>query len=317
MVDLKTPLKSTPFLAPIYRRLRGLQTRLTNSVIRRRAALAAARSLWDDALADRLLDDLDTSKRKIWTERIENVVNDQNNQFIPRHRNAGEIKGRYLTMHNGLRIEPLSYYNKPLLKMLVDNRGVHEPEEERAFGLLLPELPEESVMVELGCYWAFYSMWFKQQVPHAKSYLVEPDAYCLQCGKRNFAINGFEGDFTQAFVGSSPGEHEDGTEVIGVDAYLAKMGIDHVQLLHSDIQGAEAEMLVGAKKAFEEEQISFVFISTHSNALHGQCLDLLRSVNYRIVRETTQDLATNCDGLIVACSATQARNSALIQRMSF
>ena len=52
--------------------------------------------------------------------------------------------------------------------------GVDEPLEERVFGDLLPQLPAGSVVLELGSFWAFYSLWLRAAVDDAAVHLVEP-----------------------------------------------------------------------------------------------------------------------------------------------
>ncbi|MBI4681229.1 MAG: hypothetical protein HY753_08545 [Nitrospirae bacterium] len=97
-------------------------------------------------------------KRQWWERRINDVLSCPDNKFIPRVNNAGSIKDGFLVMHNGIKVLPLSYSGYPMLKMLIENKGVHEPQEERVFFEILKKMPERAVMMELGCYWSFYSM---------------------------------------------------------------------------------------------------------------------------------------------------------------
>ncbi|HJP64191.1 MAG TPA: hypothetical protein VJ844_12165 [Mucilaginibacter sp.] len=85
--------------------------------------------------------------------------------------------------------------------MLVKNKGVHEPQEERVFQEVLKDLRANSTMVELGSYWAFYSMWFLSKIEGGKTYLYEPSAENLAVGKINYQENNFKGDFNHAFIG--------------------------------------------------------------------------------------------------------------------
>ena len=48
-------------------------------------------------------------------------------------------------------------------------------------------------MLELGSYWAHYSMWLKLKMPKSKCFMVEPDPMRIKSGKKNFADNFFEG----------------------------------------------------------------------------------------------------------------------------
>ncbi len=107
-----------------------------------------------------------------WQKRIAQVLSCPDNAFIPRVEQAGAISGGAQTMHNGLRVALGSYYGPEVSAMLQANRGVHEPQEERVFRMVLPEMPAGSVMLELGCFWAFYSLWFKTDVANARCIML-------------------------------------------------------------------------------------------------------------------------------------------------
>src|SRR5262249_26032021 len=47
-------------------------------------------------------------------------------------------------------------------------------------------------MIELGAYWAHYSMWLKKARPEAENIMVEQDSSKLAVGRNNFARNGFD-----------------------------------------------------------------------------------------------------------------------------
>ena len=71
------------------------------------------------------------------------------------------------------------------------NRGVHEPVEEFAFQECLKVLPHYPTMLELGAYWAHYSMWLKLKRPNATVTMVEPDERNLRTGVVNFKLNNY------------------------------------------------------------------------------------------------------------------------------
>jgi len=113
--------------------------------------------------------------RRDWKQRIQDVLDAPESKLIPRHENAGEIVDGLLVMHNGIKIDPLSYYGYPMRKMFMLSGGVHEPQEELVFGKVLEKLPAGATMVELGSYWAFYSMWFHKAIEQARCIMVEPE----------------------------------------------------------------------------------------------------------------------------------------------
>ena len=96
-------------------------------------------------------------------------------------------------MHNGTRIAYGSYGTEDteyVMRMLAANRGVHEPQEEKIFQQVLPLMPAGAVMLELGAYWGFYSLWFTRAVAGARCFLVEPTWSNLNAGRLNFSLNG-------------------------------------------------------------------------------------------------------------------------------
>ncbi|MFM8890335.1 MAG: hypothetical protein ACKOTB_01715, partial [Planctomycetia bacterium] len=66
-----------------------------------------------------------------WHERINEVLACPDNEAIPRVAAAGEVRGGWVVMHNGIEVGGLTYYGSGILQMLVRNKGVHEPQEER------------------------------------------------------------------------------------------------------------------------------------------------------------------------------------------
>ena len=89
-----------------------------------------------------------------WRYRRAVTISCPDNARIPRVPDAGRVQGNILTMHNGLRVRKDSHYGADMLRLLRENRGVHEPQEELVFAEVLKWLPDEATMVELGSYWA-------------------------------------------------------------------------------------------------------------------------------------------------------------------
>lgn len=228
--------------------------------------------------------------------RFREIVSDPLNALIERVPAAGIVDSTHVTLHNGNRVPvagPGAYYGD-FSAILVVNRGVHEPLEEYVFQETLRHVPEAPVMLELGAYWGHYSMWLKKARPRARTILVEPEAANLAAGKSNFALNKMQGEFYQAFVGRGSFE---------VDRFLASVGLDRLDILHSDIQGFESEMLDGAASLLSRHGAGYVFISTHSQELHQDAITRLRAHGYRV--EATADFdheTTSFDGLVFATS---------------
>ncbi len=226
--------------------------------------------------------------------RFREILSDPLNLLIERHPRAGAVEGDLVVLHNGHKVPfrgPGSYYGE-FSSILVINRGVHEPLEEFVFQQLLKRLPRAPQMIELGAYWGHYSMWLKLVRPEARVVLVEPSPKGLAAGQVNFKRNGYAGDFILASVGT--GQFE-------VDGFLAERGLDRLDVLHSDIQGAEGEMIEGAMQALKDHRIDYLVISTHNGTLHAHIGKTLEDLGYRLEVSSDPKLHTTAfDGLLFA-----------------
>ncbi len=275
----------------------------------RRNAQRLLEQVLQKALDGQLLDELPDDQRAIWSERIRLVLQDRHNQLLPRCRDAGRFRQNNLVMHNNMVVSPLCYYNKPMLQMLVANKGVHEPEEEFIFSVVLRFLSPKATMLELGAYWAFYSMCFLKDCPHRTAHMVEPEIENLKSGMTNFALNGLTGNFVHAGVAAHSSNGTPGT--ISVDEFLCTQGIQQLDVLHCDIQGYEVEMLEGAVAFLSQQRVSCVFISTHSNELHLKCKTRLLGFGYIVLCDTDLDHTTSYDGLLFACTPAFAERTSI------
>lgn len=239
-------------------------------------------------------------EKAAWDARVAAIQSSPDYPLIPRAPGAGETRGGYQIMHTGQRVLAGSYHGVAGETMLRACRGVHEPQEERAFGAVLPHLPAGSVMVEAGAYWAFYSLWLAVKVPGARCFCVEPDERNLAYGRANFAANAVAGTFEHGYVGAEPGRAPDGVPVVAVDEFLHRHGLDRIGLLHSDIQGFELDLLRGAAGALGRHAVDWLFVSTHGEALHQECEAFLQVRGYRIVVSINLPESYSVDGLLVA-----------------
>jgi|SRR5580658_7757160 hypothetical protein len=233
--------------------------------------------------------------------RFREVISDPLNLLIERVPQAGILEGNDVYLHNGNRVPVAgaeAYYGQ-FSTLLVLNRGVHEPLEEYVFQELLKHLPATPRMIELGAYWAHYSMWLKHVRPQATVTMVEPDAGNLAAGQANFARNGFEGEFIHAAVGKGLWE---------LDDFFATRGLSHLDILHVDIQGAEGALLDGGRRTLGNSQIDYICLSTHSQALHQGVAEELTRFGYRVeVSSDFDNETTSFDGFIFAASHTTHR----------
>jgi hypothetical protein len=237
-------------------------------------------------------------KAGAFIERFREIVSDPVNVLISRVPEAGYVDEKNcVILHNGNRVPikgRFSYY-EDFSDVLIINRGVHEPLEEYCFQSMLSRLRTDTpTMLELGAYWSHYSMWLKKVCPQGTCFMVEPDRHNLECGKHNFGINGYSGEFINATVGKSGFQ---------LDAFVSQRGIAELHVLHSDIQGYELEMLQGGKTFLSENRARYVFVSTHSESLHDSVIEQLRSYSYRIEVSSGFDThTTSSDGFVLATS---------------
>jgi hypothetical protein len=240
----------------------------------------------------------------VWRKRIDDVKSCPHNNSIRRVDGAGELNGAFLRMHNGVRVSAQGYYGSGILNMLIENRGVHEPHEERAFEEILNYLPDNPVMLELGAYWGFYSLSMLNRHPAGKCFLVEPCPIRIQSGKLNFQENQRAGDFEQAYVGDTDRWSLLNGRTISVDGFCKRKQIRHLNILHADIQGHEVQMLQGAQGMLKAGRIDYIFISTHSNELHRDCQEILSQSGFIILASSDKTETHSFDGLIVAKKRT-------------
>lgn len=214
---------------------------------------------------------------------------------------AGQIKGKTQVMHNGVLVEKGCYYHPGSVDLFKRTRGIHEPQEEIAFAEILPYIPSGATMLELGSYWAFYSIWFAKTIPGARCHLVEPDVKHLDLGPRNFALNGLKpASASRRFIADQPGQTPDGIPIASVDQLAAELGIERLHLLHSDIQSFERAMLDGARRMIDEGRIDFIFVSSHGDDLHRACREFLTGHGFDIIMDVPQAGAYSIDGILVA-----------------
>lgn len=253
-------------------------------------------------------------------QRIALTVGCHDTDGIPKVADAGEVHDGLQVMHNGVRVVEGCYYGDWMTEVIRRLRGHHEPQEEVAFHAIVERLADtvdgRPSMLELGAFWAYYSLWFLDRFPGGHAYLVEPDPAYLEVGRRNFELNGFEGRFHQAAVGrgreeAQPFECEsDGVTrpvpVEGLASLLDRFRIGHLDVLFADVQGAEWPLLDGARELLSAGRVRFVVVSTHHHVIsgdpltHQRCLDLLHDLGAHVIAEHTVAESFSGDGLIVA-----------------
>ncbi len=260
--------------------------------------------------------------------RIKMTISCSDSESIPKIPQAGEIfdgpDGPYQLMHNGIKITKDCYGGQWTTEIIRRLRGHHEPQEEKAFNEILKYIRPNATMLELGSFWSYYSLWFNKQIVNAQNYMIEPDPNNLAAGKRNFDLNSVKGSFLNAAIGKTSSDsipftcESDGQtrpmRIISVDDFVAREGITNIDLLLSDIQGFELEMLQGATRCIEQGLIRFLVISTHHHLFsndpltHQNCLYFLQAHGANILVEHKVSESFSGDGLIVASFGPEDQN---------
>jgi FkbM family methyltransferase len=224
-------------------------------------------------------------------------------------------------MHDGTRVVAGGYFGKWMQMIIQRLQGHHEPQEERLFDALLKHVRPASLMIELGCYWAYYSNWFVGAVPQGRSICIEPDVIRLGVGMQNFRLNNREATFYVAAAGGQyeperPFVRESDGQMVTIPFWdfgklLEKIGSDNIELLHMDAQGAELPFLQSIESTNFLGRLRFIVVSTHhklisgSATTHRDCLATLINLGAFILCEHSVDESFSGDGLIVASFAAE------------
>jgi FkbM family methyltransferase len=239
---------------------------------------------------------------------------------IPKVPGAGRVEtladGRRIQlMHNGVRVVAEGYHGAWMRELIELCRGHHEPQEERVFHEVVSRLPADGAMIELGGFWAFYTIWFLRGGTGRRALLMEPDPAHIAIGQANLALNGVTAEFVPGFVGATPGKtlpfatEDSGTlplPCLDVPTLMQLPGFERLSILHCDTQGAEFAVLQQAAPILRERRIDWVFVSTHHHSIsgdpltHQRCLALLRGLGASIEAEHDVQESFSGDGFICA-----------------
>jgi len=239
--------------------------------------------------------------------RTQTTITCRDCDYIPKVPNAGEVIGNCQIMHNGIKVYIGGYYGKWMTDIIHELKGHHEPQEEKVFFEILKRIKPGSTMIELGSFWAYYSMWFNKSIKNANSIMVEPSPNKLLLGKKHFKLNNMTGTFIHAAAGNCykdsmafkdwKGKIRDISQV-SIDYLVSELKLEDIHIVHSDIQRAEVDMLRGCAKSFGK--VHYFVISTHGDDNHRRCLKILENRKFNIIAQHKPSQSYSVDGLIAA-----------------
>ncbi len=255
-------------------------------------------------------------------QRTAMTISCRDTDAISKVPNAGAFESRgdvdVQVMHNGLVVVSGGYYGDWMADVISGLDGHHEPQEELVFHRVLERIDGPApTMMELGCFWAYYSCWFLQRFPGGIAIAAEPDPDHLDIGRQNAKLNSLPVRFHQAAAGASgtpdftfSSELHEGVEhtvvVRSVEDLMVSEGVDQLDLLHVDIQGFELDVLETVAELVAEGRIRFVIVSTHHHLisndpiLHDRCIDWIQSHGGHVIAEHSVVESFSGDGLIAA-----------------
>ena len=242
---------------------------------------------------------------------------------LPKVEGAGEIFVRdgvsLQRMHNGVLIVEGCYGGQWMTEIIRSLHGHHEPQEEAVFDAVVRRLATDTdspTMIEFGSFWTYYGMWFAHELPTGRVVAIEPDAQNLEVGKRNARINELDKQITflQGAIGAEPGaifqfEAESDGRPYDVKQYdlaslMSETGLEHVDLVLVDVQGAETVLLHRALGDIAANRVRFMIVSTHHFSIsgdpltHQRALQLLQNAGAHVIAEHSVPESFSGDGLI-------------------
>jgi FkbM family methyltransferase len=165
-------------------------------------------------------------------------------------------------------------------------------------------LPPAPVVVDVGANVGLFSWRVCAYRPDASVLAFEPQSHNHARLCRLFEVLGIRGEACRQACGAAPGSatlylrssvthslrpdwHPDldvgaGVEEVQVttlDGECARRGLAQIDLLKVDVEGAEVEVLAGARAVLERTR--FVVLEYHSPDRRAQCLQLLRTAGFR------------------------------------
>lgn len=263
--------------------------------------------------------------------RVRITLSCRDTDALPKVEGAGEVltleDGTTVQrMHNGLLVLAGGYLGDWTTQIITGLDGHHEPQEEVAFHAVLERVAAtqpEPVMIELGAYWAYYTMWFLRRTG-GRAVGIEPDPEYRAVGLRNLEINGLSATILPGAVADAPVDDvsfpaESTGEDVHVPGYtleslMAATDVERADVVLADIQGFETSLLAAIGPLVEAGRVRFMVISTHHRTIsgrattHQETLRRVEELGGHVLVEHTIGESYSGDGLVVVSFDPQDRD---------
>ena len=146
-------------------------------------------------------------------------------------------------------------------------------------------------MIEVGSFWAWWSLMFRKRYGKGKSVLIEYAKTQLTCGEKNFELNKY--DYISYHAGMAISHTtQKGVNDLGNDISLSQIvkenKISTVDVLHMDIQGSELEALKSMSGFLKNRTIRQIVVGTHNHLvghdIHQNVIEYLKKYKYKLVK---------------------------------
>jgi FkbM family methyltransferase len=184
--------------------------------------------------------------------------------------------------------------------------GTYEKEQQHLF---TETIKKDDVFYDIGANVGFYSLIASQKVGgNGRVYAFEPVPENLYYIKKHFELNNCTNTViisggvsnqigvTYFKTGDSPATGFLNTEIgdiliptFDIDGLVENNKILPPNIIKIDVEGAEFDVLEGAKKTLEKFH-PIIFLATHNPEVHRKCLSLLNSLNYKIESMDKMDI---------------------------
>lgn len=254
-------------------------------------------------------------------KRVSMTLKCLDSHSIPKVESAGKVLSEaglsVQLMHNGIKVVQGGYYGDWMSELIAQLNGHHEPQEELVFDAINRRAAPDGLMIELGCYWAYYSLWFLKDQPSRRAIGLEPDHNHLQIAQKNACLNNLDNQFlalhglsSQVSQTSVAIRTESGQDLTltgyTLEDLLALGHLPKIEIAHCDAQGAEHHVVDQIISLGTQQRLRFCVVSTHAYEItgdpltHQTCLDKLIKAGAHIIAEHDVHESFSGDGLIAA-----------------